>query len=256
MKKITIKNRKGLKLVILPEIKPKQKGLVFIMHGFGGFKEQKHIQAMANAFKKEKYSIVRFDTTNSLGESGGKTIKATITQYYNDLKDVINWSSKQNWYIEPFTLAGHSAGGQCILFFAENYPLKVKALVPFGANISSQLLRRVFSKKELDVWKNKGYKERVSHSKAGVIIKTSWLFMLDMDKYDILKKTHELTMPILLIVGSQDDSCPVYQQRMLYKKLPGPKELNIIKGAPHTFRENKHLIILKRLIKAWVKKYL
>lgn len=256
MKKITIKNRKGLKLVILPEINPKQKGLVFVMHGFGGFKEQKHIQAMADAFKKEKYSVVRFDTTNSIGESVGKTIKATITQYYYDLKDVVDWASKQKWYRQPFCLAGHSAGGECILLFAENYPHKVKALVAFGTNISGRLFRKVFSSRELDAWKDKGFQTRISHSKAGVIIKTSWRFMLDMDKYDVLKKAQNLTMPVLLIVGSQDDSCPVSQQRILYKKLPGPKELKIVKGTPHTFREKKHLLILKRLIRTWVKKYL
>jgi len=66
-----IENRKGQNLAVLVEQSKSQKGLVFIEHGYGGFKEQKHIQIFAEAFKEKRFTIVLFDTTKSLGESGG-----------------------------------------------------------------------------------------------------------------------------------------------------------------------------------------
>ena len=117
MKKTFIKNRKGENVSVLVEKSENQKGLAFIMHGLGGFKEQDHIAAFANAFKEKGFTVVRFDTTNTLGESGGKYEDATITNYYEDLEDVVIWAQEQEWYQEPFALSGHSLGGICTLLY-------------------------------------------------------------------------------------------------------------------------------------------
>lgn len=122
MEKVKIKNRKGQKIVVLLEITDKSKGLAFIMHGLSGFKEQSHIEIFAKAFKNKGISVVRFDTTNTYGESDGKYEDATTTNYYEDLEDVIAWAKNQIWFISPFWLAGHSLGGICITLYAEKYP--------------------------------------------------------------------------------------------------------------------------------------
>src|SRR3989344_6920285 len=122
--KVNIKNRKGEKIVVLLRLNPNQKGLAFVMHGLGGFKEQDHLQPMSKAFEKRGYSVVLFDTTNSIGEGGGKYENATITTYYEDLEDVIKWSEGQEWYQKPFALVGHSLGGICTALYAEKFPSK------------------------------------------------------------------------------------------------------------------------------------
>lgn len=50
MEKLFIKNRKDQKVAVLVEGEGNTKGLAFIMHGLGGFKEQAHLQVMAEAF--------------------------------------------------------------------------------------------------------------------------------------------------------------------------------------------------------------
>src|SRR3989344_5417332 len=92
MEKIEIKNRKGQKIVVLLEETKKPKGLAFVMHGLSGFKEQPHIATFAQAFKDRGFIVVRFDTTNTYGESGGKYEDATTTNYYEDLEDIIEWA--------------------------------------------------------------------------------------------------------------------------------------------------------------------
>ena len=115
MSKIFIRNRSSRNISVFLEKAEEQRGLVFIMHGLGGFKEQPHIRTYAQVFKQNNFSVITFDTINSVGESGGEMAEATLTNYYEDLEDVIAWAKTQDFFQEPFVLAGHSLGSFCIL---------------------------------------------------------------------------------------------------------------------------------------------
>ncbi len=257
MQKVFIKNRKELKIAVLVEVAENQKGLAFVMHGLGGFKEQPHLEAIAGAFEESGYTVVRFDTTNTIGESDGDFEDATATNYYEDLEDVIKWSGTQKWYGEPFVLVGHSLGGISTALFAENYPDKVKALAPISTVVSGVLsieAHKRFSPEELKIWEETGWLEAKSQSKPGVVKRLKWSHIADRLKYDLLPKVDKLTMPVLLIVGENDTRTPLEHQKILYNVLPGLKELHIIKGSPHTFRDPEHLQELKNILSQWIKK--
>lgn len=272
MEKLFIKNRKGQKMAVVVECAeippPSGGGLAFVMHGLGGFKEQPHIQAMAEVFLEHGYTVVRFDTTNTFGGSDGNYENATTTNYYADLEDVIAWAGglsfgvskdsppqPQPWYQEPFVLAGHSLGGLCTALYAQRHPEKVKALAPLGTVVSGKLSMETPRRSDTwQEWKRTGWEEHESASKPGVIKRLPWSHMEDRLKYDLLPEVHKLTMPVLLVVGERDESCPPEHQKILYAALPGPKELHIIPGAPHTFRDPKHLEELKSIIEQWIQK--
>lgn len=256
MKRIFIKNRKGQKISVIIEESNESKGLVFVMHGLGGNKEQPHIKVIAKVFEKNKYTVVRFDTTNTFGESEGNYEDATITNYYEDLEDVINWSKTQTWYKEPFILAGHSLGSICAALYAENYSDKIKALAPLSTVVSGRLSFQApkHSKEELEGWKKTRLLTWRSSSNPTLIKKLKWSHMEDRLKYDLLNKVDKLTMPVLMIVGENDNSTPIKHQRILYDKLPGEKELHIIKDCEHTFRREDHLEQLKKIFNNWIKK--
>ncbi|PJA84158.1 MAG: hypothetical protein CO145_02055 [Candidatus Nealsonbacteria bacterium CG_4_9_14_3_um_filter_37_13] len=249
-----IQNRKGQKMAVVIEESKNQKGLAFMMHGLGGFKEQPHIKTIANAFKKKGYTVVRFDTTNTFGESDGKYENATTTNYYEDLEDVISWAKSQNWYQEPFCLAGHSLGSLCIVLYTESYPNKVKALAPISTVISGKLNLKApcYSKEKIEEWKKTGWRIERSTTRPYVIKRLPWSHMEDRLKYDILERVDKLTMPVLLIVGEKDNSCPPKHQKILYDKLPKKKELHIIKDAPHTFSKEAHLKEIKDIFLKWI----
>lgn len=255
MEKFFIKNRKKQKLVISLERRNQQKGLAFIMHGLGGFKEQDHVQTFGAAFKEKGFTVVYFDTTNTLGESDGKYEDATVTNYYEDLEDVINWAKGQEWYQEPFALAGHSLGAMCIALYAEKYPSQILAIAPISAVVSGKLsvdAHRLFEPEDFKKWKETGWQERKSTSRPGVTKRLPWSHVVDRLKYDLLPEANKLTMPVLLIVGEYDTSTPPNHVHRFYDSLPGPKEFHIIKGAPHTFRDKKHLDEITRLFTAWI----
>lgn len=257
MKKIEIQNRKNQKIVMILEEQEDQKGLAFVMHGLGGFKEQAHIQVMADVFKKFGYTVVRFDTTNTFGESDGNYEQATVTNYYEDLEDVVEWAKMQEWYQEPFALAGHSLGGICVGLFAEKHPKQVKALAPIGTVVSGELSLKSPARRETNQkWKVTGWREKESESKPGVIKRLPWSHMEDRLRYDLLREIDSLTMPVFMLVGSEDTSTIPEHQKILFDALPeDKKELHIIDGAPHTFREQSHLDEFERHLTQWVENY-
>lgn len=255
MEKIFIKNRKNQKIAVLIEKSENQKGLAFVMHGLGGFKESAQLEVMAQAFKDGGYTVVRFDTTNTYGESEGDPQDATVTNYYEDLEDVIKWASGQNWYLEPFVLAGHSLGGICTALFAENYPEKIKALAPISTVVSGELSVATKHHQEIDPkWKRKGVREWESSTRPGLIKRLKWSHVEDKLKYDLLDNVNKLTMPVLMAVGEFDDTTPLAHQQILFNALPGQKELHIIKGAKHTFVDKEYLEEFKRIFDNWIKK--
>jgi pimeloyl-ACP methyl ester carboxylesterase len=255
MEKITIKNRKNQNIIILLEKINNQKGLAFIMHGLGGFKEQDHIKTFADAFIDKNYTVVRFDTTNTFGESDGDYQNATITNYYDDLEDVIKWAENQDWYQEPFVLAGHSLGGISTALYSEKYPEKVKGVAPISLVISGKLW---FENKDEDFikkWKKEGtWNKGESASKPGTMKILKWEFAEDVMRYDVLRDVDKLTMPVLLIVGENDTTTPLAQQELLYDRLLDKKEIHIIKGAEHTFRKKKHLEKIRKIFINWIDK--
>lgn len=254
MTKTTIKNRHGLKIVTLLEKAEQPQDLAIIMHGLSGFKEQPQMENFAQSFKESGYNVLRFDTTNTLGESEGNNDDATTTNYYEDLEDVIKWAKTQEWYIEPFVLAGHSLGGICVILYAQKYPNEIKALAPISTVVSGELSMEAHGEDYYKEWKEKGYLEEKSWSKPGIIKRLKWSHMEDRLKYNILPEADKLTMPVLLLAGEKDTSTPIKHQMLLYDKLPGKKEIHTIKGAYHTFREQEYLDEIKQIFKNWIKK--
>jgi alpha-beta hydrolase superfamily lysophospholipase len=253
MEKISIKNRKGQKIVALIKMPQNPKGLAFIMHGLGGWKEQPHIETFADAFFEKGYTAVRFDTTNTFGESDGKYEDATVTNYYQDLEDVINWSKTQEWYKEPFCLAGHSLGGICVILYSEKHPEEIQGLAPISTVVSGKLSLKTPKYQDiLKTWQETGWRIETSESVTGRIKKLPWSHMTDRLKYDVLLDAGKLTMSVLMIVGDKDDSTPYEHQKLFFEKLPNRKEIHVIKDAPHTFIRSKQLAEIKNIFLKWI----
>ncbi len=252
--KTFIKNRHDQKLSVVVELADKPRGIAFLMHGLGGFKDQPQIRAFAEAFLDENYSVISFDAANTLGESEGSIEEASITTYYSDLEDVIDWAQTQDWYREPFILLGHSLGGICTALYAEKHPEKVSALAPLAAVISGRLSLENLDEDFIETWKKSGWLIKESNSKPGQFKRIPWSEAEDRVKYDLLPEVTKLTMPVLLIVGELDDTTPLKHQQLLFDKLPGQKELHVIKGSKHTFRNSEHLKEIQVIIKKWLEK--
>jgi pimeloyl-ACP methyl ester carboxylesterase len=259
MQKIVIKNRHGLKLVIQVDTPDNPINLVFIAHGQAGFIEQKHIQVFADAFLENNFRVVRFDATHAMGESGGDIQDVTFTGYIEDLEDVINWARKQVWFQRPFALCGHSMGGLSTGYYAEVHPDEILCAAPLSACINHNLYSQTLDKDYLKQWQERGFIEKESRSKPGTTFRVGWQAVEDIKNYDLLKHADKLTMPILLMAGSEDTSTPFEQQKILFDKIPGNnKQLIKIEGVEHSFRsgdvyEQEKLDEVKQAISEWLR---
>ncbi|PWB38283.1 MAG: hypothetical protein C3F02_04740 [Parcubacteria group bacterium] len=250
--KIFIKNRGNKKIAVLLNIVEDAKGLVFIMHGLGGFKEQKHIAAVARAFNENNFNVVRFDTTHTLGQSEGSYEDANITNYYEDLEDVINWADQQKWFVKPFALVGHSLGGFCVSYYAEKYPDNVSMLAPLGTVLAGRLTIEARDHKEVAEWRRTGYQVRPSSSKPGVIKKLKWnQYEADTVKYDLRPKLSVIKIPTLFVLGENDFLTE--NNRIYFDALSGKKEWHIVKGADHTFKRDHEIEELYQIVFRWIK---
>lgn len=258
MKKFEIKNRYGLKIVgeiLEPE---NSKGLAFVLHGLGGYKEQSHIKLIADTFYSKNFTVINFDATNSVGESEGKYEDATLGKHYEDLVDVINWTKTQIFYREKILLSGSSMGGYAVLKYAEDYPDTIKGVFACAPVISGKLSFESYKKFEpimFQKWEKNGCNERESVSRPGLIKKLPWSHMEERLNHDLLKDLDKINIPIALIVGTKDTSCPLEHQKILFDKLNCEKDLYIVKDAPHTFRSEADLNELKKYLTLWLKKF-
>ena len=253
-----IKNRHGLKLVIQVDTPDDAKNLAFVAHGQSGSIREPHIQTFAEAYLENDFRVVRFDATNSLGESEGELINVTYTSYIEDLEDVIAWAEKQPWFIEPFALCGHSMGGQSASWYAEHNPERVMCLAAMAPVVNYELNTKHFDPQYLKEWQQNGYADLPSRSKPGLIKRLGWGVQESLKKYDILKNAGKLSMPVLDVVGEQDINCPPDDQRVFIEAVGSKnKKLIIIKGVQHSYRapygyDESKLAELKETISSWL----
>lgn len=249
MKKFEIKNRYNLKIVgeiLEPE---NSKGLAFVLHGLGGYKEQAHIKLIADTFYSKNFTVINFDATNSVGESEGKYEDATLGKHYEDLVDVIAWSKTQDFYQVPFILSGHSMGGYAVLGYAEDYPEEVKGVFSFAPVISGEFsleAEKRYRDRWID-WQKTGWVKIESISNPHLDLKLPWSHIEERFNHDLFKHYNNLKIPIALILGDKDEYCPADQQKIFFDKLNCEKDLYIVENAPHTFRTEEDLNELKNI---------
>ncbi len=228
--------------------------VAFILHGFSGNAKQPHVQSMARAFRANGYVTVCIDATNSFNTSGGELEKANWTTHEHDLADAITWARTQDWFREPFAVAGQSMGGGAVLSYAAANADKVKMVVPIASLVSGALYIKAMEQNEpvhLKNWRDNGYYTIMFNNKAH---KRLWDNTHDdYARHDMVRDAHKLTMPVLLVAGEIDTITPPWAMKALYDAIPGTKkEFHTISGAHHCFEQRETQLC--DVITAWVRK--
>ncbi len=214
---------------------------------------------MKNAFLESGFQTFNFDATNSFNESDGDFEKSTLGLHWEDLEDVVKWAQKQDWFTGKLALTGHSKGGYAVVRYAEEYPKEVSLIVAVAPVVSGKLsfeIHRKIKPEELKEWKEKGVIETIAKD-TGIVKRKHWFQMEERLNHNLIPKASKLTMPILLVVGEKDTSCPVEYMRILANALPieTKKKIAMIKNAPHSFYEKQEQEDCKNTIKYWLKNY-
>jgi pimeloyl-ACP methyl ester carboxylesterase len=251
----TLTNRRGQTFYGHLYKAQKQQGFAVIQHGFAGAVAEEHTQAMIAAYLDNDYTVLAPDCTNSFNDADGSIEASTMQSHLRDLEDAIAWAENQDWYKQPFALAGHSLGGFAVLLYAESNPQKIELLFPAAAALNGPLLEEAFAKylpEEYHQCKEYGWDIKECSYKDGVYGYRYWRWFESMHDYDALAYVDRLTMPVLLIVGEQDEPCPPEHQQKLYDALPGPKEMHIIGDADHCYQPK--ISEMQTLLENWLQK--
>jgi alpha-beta hydrolase superfamily lysophospholipase len=256
MERLTLQNRKGLEIVgVLEKPSGEIKGTCVVQHGWGGYKDKPTVQAMKDAFLEAGFQTFNFDTTHSYGESDGDFEKSTLGSFWEDLEDVTKWVQEQGWFIGPLALTGHSKGGYAVTRYAEEHSEEVSYLVPVAPVVSGKMSYEAAKKyrpEEFEKWKRDGVIERIG--KEGQVKRQHWYQMEERLQHDLLPNVQKLIMPVLLIVGSRDESC-LEQTEVLYEALPdGNKFIEILEDASHSYYEKPEQEACRKAIVNWLKK--
>lgn len=258
MEKLTLQNRKGQNIVgLLTKPEDEIKGTAVIQHGWSGKKEQKHIVAMQEAFLENGWQTFNFDTTNSFGESDGDFAESRLGLHYEDLEDVCKWIQQQDWYVPGLAISGHSMGGYATARYAEDYPEEVQLIAPIAPVVSGQLTSEAKERKEpgaLARWKEEGVLVSESTTTPGLIKRAPWAVYEEWLNHDLLPNADKLTMPVFLLTGTDDSSCPPDHVQQLFDVIPHQnKAYEIIEGAPHTYITEEDLQSVKEKLSNWLK---
>ena len=167
-----------------------------------------------------------------------------------DVEGYVDWLHQ---YIESrgyndVILAGHSHGGAIVMTHALKYPndLKAIALVDTGARL--RVNSRYITELEeavngnFDGWMGtlRWYFRNQSPEEQAALIQKhldigpqAQLYDLrNCDKFDVMDRVHEISIPTLVICGSEDTLCPIKYTNYLAQKIPGAKKV-IIQEASH-----------------------
>lgn len=250
--KTLVVNRNNIELSVVVEGAENSGGLVFLVHGLGGIKEQIHIRAVAEMFLAQKYTVVTYDAANTIGESGGKMEDATLTSYFEDFEDVVEWAESQEWFKSRFIVSGHSLGGACSILYAAKYPKRVNAIIPISAFIAGKLYRSVQPIEFLKNWQKQGYILEESKSKPGVIKRINWSFVDNADQYDLREIATDIHCPALFITGSEDNLTPGKHQQMMIDKMNTQVDLKVIFDMKHNPRSKEHIDEIVQTIEKWL----
>jgi pimeloyl-ACP methyl ester carboxylesterase len=206
--------------------------LIFI-HGSG---------ANGSVWLLQKRHFIDADTPDLPGHPAG-TICTSVEEYSDWLHGYI-----QKKGYRDVVLAGHSLGGGIALQHAVKYPGDLKALIPIGSGARLRVLPLIIEAISGRLDDTAGWmKELVEPLYSTVDEEVRRELMPGLaaigpaaqlndfrccDKFDIMEKVGQIKMPVLCIVGDQDNMTPPKYSQYMAKGMPDCR-VNIIEGATH-----------------------
>lgn len=223
------------------------KPVIIMSHGFKGFKDWGHWNAIARRFADAGYVFIKFNfshngTTAENPSEFGDLEAFGSNNYSTELEDlgrVIDWAletEQQKTYridVTKLHLIGHSRGGGIsILKTAEDK--RVRRLITWG---SVETLDRFGDESEIARWQERGVRY-IRNGRTGQEMPQYWQmvedFRINRDRLSIKQALYKVDNPYLIIHGTNDETVSYTAALSLYQSSRS-SELETIIGANHVF---------------------
>ena len=224
-----------------------KKPILIFCHGYKGFKDWGCWNLIAEHFARNDFFFVKFNFSYNGGtpeqpidfpdlEAFGNN---NLSQELDDLGIVLD-STLENNDLQPeieknkITLIGHSRGGGIITIKAAEDP-RISSVVSWAG--VSDYENRFPKGKALDDWRKNGvYFVENSRTKQKMPHYFQFYedFVTNKKRFSIQTAVEKLTIPYLIIHGTNDEAVSVQEAKNLHTWNPN-SELYLIDGAGHTF---------------------
>jgi len=207
---------------------------VIACHGLFSSKESDKFITIGERFARKGITVLRFDF-RGCGESDGNIEDTTITGRRDDLMAALSFIRRYKPSVtHTVGLLGSSMGGYVSLLVSASDG-KVKAVVSWATPFSFDGLRKVISASNSPRLKEGFYQDASNY-----------------EAFTFVPKVKNL----MIIHGDSDETVPKDHAEKLYQLAKESKQLEIIKGADHTFSNPTLCQKAINYSLNWFKKYL
>lgn len=241
-------NERRFSLDIRYEPNGRSKPVVLFVHGFKGFKDAMHFNAIADEVAKQGFVYVKMNLSHN-GVTPEHPLDFVDLDAFaennfsielDDIGEVIDHLVEDGFAINQeeidssnLYLVGHSRGGAVsILKACED--TRIKKLVTWAAVPD---LEAFWSQAFLEKWKIKGVqyiKNARTHQNMPLNYQIVEDFESNTDRFKISQQLSKLNIPFLAIHGTDDETVPVESLLMLKSAYPALETFRV-DGAGHTF---------------------
>ncbi|XLS29082.1 alpha/beta hydrolase family protein [Flavobacteriaceae bacterium M23B6Z8] len=238
-------NNKPLVLDIFYDQSPHKLPVVIFCHGYKGFKDWGAWDLVAQAFADHGFFFLKFNFSHNGGTVEDPVDFPDLDAFGNnnyskeleDLTAIISYCRDHHDTIADLSrinLIGHSRGGGIATLFS-NENATVKKLISW-AGVSDFAIR--FPKEEaFEEWKNKGI-FYVLNGRTKQKMPHYFQFWEDYaknpERFHIENACKQISIPHLIIHGTNDTSVPLWEAEHLHKWNP-ESTLQLIEDANHVF---------------------
>ena len=236
----------GLRMQVIldmPDEKKDKLPLCVIIHGFTGYKEERHIVAVSQAMNEIGIATLRVDMYGH-GQSDGEFRNHTLYKWLTQALYVIDYARSLD-FVTDLYLCGHSQGGLTAILAAAMKQDIIDALIPLSPAVmipeqarAGTLLGVTFDPKhvpaELHAWDGR--------SLDGNYIRVA-------QTIDVDTAISQYTGPVLIVHGTQDEAVPLDCARQAAARF-AHCEMKIIPGDTHCY--DHHLETVTDFVKTWL----
>lgn len=151
--------------------------------------------------------------------------------------------------IKEAILFGHSDGGSIGLITAAKYPSKIRGLITEGAHVFVEEITLKGIRKAVEVYENANLKERLQkyHGKKTDTVFWAWAktwLSDDFRTWNIERFLSQITCPLLVIQGEQDEYGTLAQVNSIIRQVSGKADSLIIPFIGHTPHKETNSVVL------------
>lgn len=212
------------------------RGSAVFIHGLGGYKEQEHLVITATTLAEKGFSTLIVDAIDDIAHGKEAIKRATPTRRIENLEDAVRFAHSAPWFKAPFLIGGHSLGGIAAGTVAASGAFPIDGVVLLAPVVSGDIQWAGRGADVLRIWKERTYIDREFVTRPGELFQLHYNLVGEARKYSLLRDADKLTMPVLMVVGSDDDSTPAEHLKLLDLALDGRGTYVEIPETRHNFR--------------------